>query len=67
MESILSTPLDKYLEDGKLLQNCYGELKDQINNGGLLETLANIVVKGEGQSLNFRKVYFHGKAINFTF
>ena len=61
MESNIPTPLDKYLQDPRLLPDCYDDLMEQTSQGGLLSQLANVLVKGESHSMKFRRVYFHGK------
>jgi hypothetical protein len=61
MESNIPTPLDKYLETPDLLSGCYDDLMEEVSQGGLLEQLVNVLVKGESHSMKFRRVYFHGK------
>jgi len=56
MEKELCTPLDKYLEDSISLQNCYQELKDQLKNEGFLQSLAQVLVSGESNSVKPKSI-----------
>lgn len=57
----MNTSLDKYLDNQNSLPNWYSELKEEIKKGGFLESLANVLVNGQSESLKFRVVHFHGK------